>query len=84
MKRVLAVCLFILILAFTSFAGHTVGGNKYCGCATQGCLEDYPGECSYKLSADSNQASSSNAPVDATAELGIVIVALMLWLRLRA
>jgi hypothetical protein len=81
MKRVLAVCLLIIALAFPAFAGHTIAGNMYCDCGTAGCVEDYPGECGFKSSVATQQGDS---PSDATAEVGIVLVALMLWLRLRA
>jgi hypothetical protein len=81
MKRLLAVCLFIFTLSFPAFGGHTVAGDSYCDCRTVGCIEDYPGECSAKHLV---ATQSNESPRDATAELGIVIVVLMLWLRLRA
>jgi hypothetical protein len=46
-----------------------------------GCIEDYPGECGGYIPMRTKQNES---PSDATAEVGILIVALMLWLRLRA
>lgn len=78
MKRFLRICLLMLCLSFPVFAGHTIGGNVYCSCGTPGCLEDYPGECGKTLSA------STEAPDRGTAEWGIVFVALLLWLRLKA
>jgi hypothetical protein len=81
MKRLLSVSLLMLCLSFPAFAGHTVVGTAYCHCGTVGCVEDYTGECSgQRLVA----TQSNESPRDATAELGIVIVALMLWLRLKA
>ena len=81
MKRLVAVLSLIICLSFPAFAGHTVQGDSYCDCGTAGCIEDYPGECG-----GANYAASqpSEAPKDASAELGILIVALMLWLRLKA
>ncbi len=79
MKRVLAVLLLMLALAFPCFAGHTVPGNYACECGASGCIQDYPGECNGH---NTNQQSSS--PSDDSAALGIVIVALMFWLRMRA
>ena len=80
MKRVFAVCLLMLCLSFPAFAGHTVVGTVYCDCGTPGCIEDYPGECDKHYLA----TQSSNSHGDSTAELGILIVALLLWLRLKA
>ncbi len=79
MKRLLAVLLLILCLSFPALAGHTVAGGYACSCETVGCIEDYPGEC---RGHNTNQQSQS--PSDNSAALGIVIVALMFWLRLRA
>jgi hypothetical protein len=71
----------MLCLSFPAFAGHTVVGTVYCDCGTPGCIEDYPGECGRS----GNAATQSSEPLsDASAELGIVIVALLLWLRLKA
>jgi hypothetical protein len=69
-------------LSFPAFAVHTVGGNKYCDCNTAGCVEDYPGECAKNYIPLTTKQNES--PSDATAELGILVVALMFWLRLRA
>ncbi|HEX8091745.1 MAG TPA: hypothetical protein VF762_23025 [Blastocatellia bacterium] len=80
MKSVLAACLLIIALAFPVFAGHTQSGNAYCKCGTVGCIEDYPGECAAIRNETTQQ---SDSPTDA-AEIGILIVALLLWLRLKA
>ena len=82
MKRVLAVLSLIICLSFPVFAGHTQVGDNYCDCHTAGCVEDYPGECGSGYRPMTTH--QTNAPSDATAELGIVIVALLLWLRMRA
>ena len=79
MKRVLAVFLLILALSFPVFAGHTQVGDYACTCGTPGCIEDYPGECS-----GHGGIQQGATPDDGTTELSIVIVALLLWLRLRA
>jgi hypothetical protein len=81
MKRLLSVSLLILFLSFPTFGGHVVIGGTYCDCKTPGCVEDYPGECSGEPGAASQQ---NDSPCDATAELGILIVALLFWLRLKA
>jgi hypothetical protein len=81
MKRLLGVLTLIVVLSLPCFAGHTlVGGSRYsCDCGTPGCLEDYPGECG-----NSMLSSPTEAPTDNTVELGIALVAIMLWLRLKA
>jgi hypothetical protein len=79
MKRLLGICLLISALSFPVFAGHTHSGDNYCTCGTPGCIEDYPGECSGQM-----RLPSSNTPRDSTAEVGIALVALLLWLRLKA
>lgn len=76
----MAVCLLIIALAFPAFAGHTIAGNMYCDCGTAGCVEDYEGECDSYRHTDTHQT----APIDPAGELGIAIVALLLWLRLKA
>ena len=79
MRRLLAVSLLMLCLSFPVFAGHTVTGGYACSCGTVGCIEDYKGEC------DGYGATQQSAtPYDGTAEISIVLVALMLWLRLKA
>ena len=79
MKRFFAVCLLILCLSFPTYAGHTFAGGYACECETVGCIEDFPGECNGH---GANQQGQS--PRDDSAALGIVLVALMLWIRLRA
>jgi hypothetical protein len=83
MKRLLGVCTLILCVSFPAFAGHTVAGDNYCSCGTLNCLEDYPGECSGKLPSTPANAPDSG-PEGGAAEWGIVLVALLLWLRLKA
>ena len=78
MKKFAAVGLLIFALSFPAFGGHTVVGDHACGCNTPECVEDYRGEC------DNRSLTSSDAPENATAELGIALVALLLWLRLKA
>ena len=79
MKRLLSVSLLMLCLSFPTFAGHTVAGGYACSCKTAGCIEDYPGEC------DGQVATQQGAtPNDGATGLGIVLVALLLWLRLKA
>lgn len=80
MKRLLPVLLLMLCLTFPAFAGHTLGGGAYCECNTPGCVEDYPGECARA----GRSATQDDTPNDATAELGILLVALLFWLRLKA
>jgi hypothetical protein len=79
-KRLIVVVLMIFLSFVPAYAGHSVaGGSVYCTCEQAGCIEDFPGEC---FGHGTNQ--QSNSPSDDSAALGIVIVALMLWLRLRA
>ncbi len=85
MKRLLGVCMLILWVSFPALGGHTVAGDSYCSCDTPNCLEDYPGECGGKLPSTLTTApDSDDAPESGTAELGIVLVTLLLWLRLKA
>ena len=79
MKRVLAVLLLMLALSFPAFGGHTVAGDYACSCGTVGCIEDFPGECN-----GHNTNQQGQSPKGGTVEFSIVIVALMLWLRLKA
>ena len=80
MKRFLCVCLLMFALSFPAFAGHTVAGGAPCSCGQAGCAEDYPGECPKTNSV----LPSGKFPTDGTAELGIALVAILLWLRLKA
>jgi hypothetical protein len=55
-----------------------VADGAYCDCGTKGCIEDYPGECGgYQA------MTQQSAPTDFSG-LGIVLVALLYWLRTRA
>jgi len=75
----------VLLIAFLStpvFAGHTIAGYQPCTCNTPGCVEDYPGECDGKMQSRTTEAPESTP--DSTAELGIALVAILLWLRLKA
>jgi hypothetical protein len=81
MKRLAAVVTLICCLSFPVLGGHRPVGDAYCDCGTTGCVEDYPGECDGSGNVATQQSDSSS---DATAELGIMIVALLLWLRLKA
>ena len=80
MKKLTAVSLLIFALSLPAFGGHTVSGERYsyCDCNTPGCVEDYPGECS------GAHTASTEAPDDGSSELGIALVAILLWLRLKA
>jgi hypothetical protein len=80
MKRLVAVCTLIVGLSLPVYAGHNQVGGAYCDCGTSGCVEDYKGECDSYRPTETHQA----APIDAAGELGIAVVALLLWLRLKA
>jgi hypothetical protein len=80
MKRFLSVSLLMLCLSLPAFGGHTQAGGAYCECGTSGCVEDYPGECG-RLHRD---IEPSKSPSETSAELGILLVALLLWLRMKA
>jgi len=71
--------MLVLALAFPTLAGHSQPGGYACTCQTPGCVEDYPGECGGYAA-----TQQGTTPNDSTAGLGIVIVALLFWLRLRA
>ena len=78
MKRLLSVWLLMLCLSFPAFAGHTIAGGYACTCGTSGCIEDYDGEC------NGHGATQQGAtPNDGATELGIMLVALLLLLRLK-
>jgi len=79
MKRLCAVCLLMFALSFPAFGGHSQPGDSPCSCNTPGCMEDYPGECDGKALSMPGEESG-----DGTAEWGIVLVGLLLWLRLKA
>ena len=81
MKRFGAVSVLMLCLSLPVWAGHVPVSGAYCHCGTVGCVEDYPGECSGNKVLTNQQSES---PWDVTDELGIAIVALLLWLRLKA
>ena len=81
MKRLVAVLSLIICLSFPVFAGHTQVGDNYCDCGTRGCIEDYPGECGGGHNA---VIQPSKTPDDATAEIGILLVALLFWLRMKS
>jgi hypothetical protein len=79
MKRLLSVCLLMLCLSFPVFGGHTVSSGYACECRTPGCVEDYAGECDGQVA---NQQGAT--PNDDAMVLGIALVALLFWLRLKA
>ena len=86
MKRLIAVVLLIIALPFmasvnsspVAYAGHIPMGGAYCTCGTPNCIYD-AGECD-----GHNTNQQSQPPKGGTVEFSIVIVALMLWLRLKA
>ncbi len=86
MKKLAAVSLLICALSLPAFGGHTVVGNYYCSCQTPGCLEDYPGEChdTDKMLSTPTEAPNNGTADYGTTELGIALVAILLWLRLKA
>jgi hypothetical protein len=80
MKRLVAVLILIVCLSFPCFAGHGQIGGGYCDCGTEECICD-PGERPVRQPANDHE---KDAPRDATSELAIAIVALLLWLRIKA
>jgi hypothetical protein len=54
--------------------------GAYCGCGVAGCIEDYAGECGRGFTTQTTDTSSD----DPATELGIVLIAMLLWLRLKA
>jgi hypothetical protein len=71
----------MLCLSFPALAGHTQAGDRYiyCTCDMPECIPDYPGECDGKMLSASDEESGND-----TAEWGIALVGLLLWLRLKA
>ena len=61
-----------------AYAGRISVGGAYCTCGTPNCIYDQ-GECD-----GHNTNQQGQSPKGGTAELSILIVALMFWLRLRA
>ena len=80
MKRLAAVLLLIFVVSLPVYAGHVqVGDHAYtCTCEQAGCIEDYPGECG-----GNRRTQQGTSPKNGTVELGIVVVALLLLLRLK-
>ena len=87
MKRLVAVSLLLIALPLMAsvnsnqsavYAGRASVGGAYCTCGDPGCILD-PGECD-----GHNTNQQSQSPKGGTVELSVVIVALLLWLRLRA
>jgi hypothetical protein len=78
MKRLLATLTLIVCLSFPVQAGHVFGSGAPCECGTKSCVEDYPGECAGHFA-----TQQSESPTDFSG-LGIVLVALLYWLRARA
>ena len=87
MKRFIAVLLLIIALPLmasvnsnqsTAYAGRIFAGGAYCTCGTPNCIYD-DGECD-----GHNTNQQGQSPKGGTVEFSIVIVALMLWLRLKA
>jgi hypothetical protein len=88
MRRFIAVSLLIIALPLMAsvnsnqsavYAGHISAGGAFCTCDQPGCIPDYPGECD-----GHNTNQQGQSPKGRTVEFSIVIVALMLWLRIRA
>ena len=78
-KRLIVVVLMIFLSFAPAYAGHSLAGEYACTCDMPGCLEDYPGECK-----GHGMNQQSQPPGDGTVELGVVIVALLLLLRLKS
>jgi hypothetical protein len=90
MKKLIVVSLLVLASPFmasvnnnqsasmVAYAGRTIVGGYYCTCGQPNCIYD-PGECD-----GHNTNQQGQSPKGGTVEFSIVIVALMLWLRLRA
>jgi hypothetical protein len=89
-----ALCLFLVPLCFTSSSSQfsayasgymvTAGGELIpCECDEPGCTG---GDCGSSLRTDpnDNQATTSNAPIDSSSEVLLLIAAAMLTWRLRA
>ena len=87
MKRFIVVSLLIIALPLmasvnsnqsTVYAGRILAGGGFCTCGTPNCIYD-EGECDGHNTNQQGQSLKGG-----TVEFSIVIVALMLWLRLKA
>jgi len=85
MRRLFGMLLLITCLSMPTFAGHNQTGGGACTCGSPGCLEDYPGECSGDVRTTATQSTqSTDEGSDLTSELGIALVAILVWMRMRA
>ena len=76
MKRLLAVSIFILALAFPAFSGHTVAGDRYCECNNpESCVSGNSLQNKGELL--NSKKSQQNAPTDVRLIL-LILTALML------
>ena len=80
MKRVFGVCLILLMLSLTSFAGHPIRGGLLCpGNCVQGVC-DVCGDCSSGLQYRP-QEDDSTLPVEAMVVLFVLSVIVMRRIR---
>jgi hypothetical protein len=82
MKKLFGTLLLVTCLSMPTFAGHNQAGG--CACGTPGCVEDYPGECSGNVRTATTESTPTDNSSDLTSELGIALVAILVWMRMRA
>jgi hypothetical protein len=84
MKRGLAVLLLIVCLSLPALAGHTTQGDRWCKCpAVQGICHC----CGSNLNlAQENESISQHASDDVQPmlEIGIIRMAFLMWLKVKA
>jgi hypothetical protein len=87
MKKLLAVSLLIFCLSFPAFGGHTTQGNVLCECTPiQGACPCCGGTLSTAYDQESeNELINQNASdIEPSFELGLVLLAFLMWLKLKA
>lgn len=80
MRRFAAVLLLIICLTFPALGGHTVAGGNWCQCGSPGCICD-PGETPQGTTHNETDETQDTTPIE---ELSLCLVAVLLFLRIRA
>jgi hypothetical protein len=79
--------MLILVLSFPALAGHTTTGYGWCNCnPVQGVCPCCGGIFNIASSDQQDEKPVQKAPdgVEPASELGLVLLAFLLWLKLRA
>ena len=87
MKRLAAVVIFICALSVPSFAGHIPAGGIWCECTpVQGVCECCGGNLLTVANNQENESISQHASDDEQPmlEIGIIRMAFLMWLKVKA